>query len=607
MTNQVFPDAASTPVGQRGWTVQDPGTGADQGLTGVAGFTTSGTLPLGGATTATFDVRRFGAVCDGATDDTAAVIAAYSAANGTGIVTFPPGTTTCVQGNINPAGAPTWGLGATVKFLNGITPTHAMFTPAGACSFYGLTFDLNSANTTNPANLNQGAAIYAVNSAGWSGTIRISRCTVMNGWQCGIAFYTTGQTNALNVSASAFAVTDCEIFGNGKIGVYLNEVSDGVVSNNFIHNNGTSGIYENVSLRNRFTSNSCVANTSDGIVSVYSYGTLVTGNNCTDNGNSGIVIGGGSTTVAAGTHFTITGNTCRNNGHTVPGHGIDIDTTLTGGPTTPVPAYGSISGNTCDSNVDHGIYVNNSQYVSVTGNVCNSNGLDGIILTAQNASVSGNILTGNTNGLGINNGGGHQLGSNYIAGNSSHQIYDIGSIASVYTPAGVVSPGGTSSYLRADGNWGTPATSTAGAVLGTCQYAPATLAHFQTSSVTIAPMDTAHLTVSFTAPASGNIMVILSACAAAPSTAVEVVWALTDHTSGAIYGNQQSVCQTTAPNHYTVQVMVSGLTPGTVYQMDWAQGSSTASSQVTTYAMGVSSLTASPSNHSPATMTVFSL
>jgi parallel beta-helix repeat protein len=586
-----------TAVSGTTWTVTRGSNGVT--VTHQAGFAVyqAATAAFLAGVAPVFSPPAYGAKCDGITDDTAAVAATYAAAAGNGTVLFPPGTVTCIQGGINPAGAATWGLGATVRFLAGITPVYAMFTPSAACSFWGLTFDLNSANTTNPgSNVLYSPAVYAFNASGWPGQVRLTQCTIINGWRCGLVFRGGSNNNPLLLASTPYLVDSCVITGNDYIGIYSNFAADGAVVNSYIHSNGAAGIDESGGLRNRFAGNTVASSGTHGIVSQYSYGALITGNDCTDNGVSGIVIGGGSTTISAATHFTITGNACRNNGHSTPGHGIDLDTSITGEGNTPVPAYGTVTGNTCDANVDHGIYVNNSQYVTVTGNVATGNGIDGILLAAQNCTLTGNITTGNANGVAIEGtGGGHQVGVNYSSGNSDSNFIDTASIASTYAAEGASTPGGTTSYLRADGSWSSPAASTAGNLLAVNQYAPATLTHYTSSSTTLAAMSAANMTVSFTAPADGNVLIRLTANAASPSSAVTTFWGLLDHTTGNLYGVAQGVTGVTAPCMWTCVQLITGLTPGNVYQMDWALASSTASSTVNTYAFGGTSKTVTSS------------
>jgi hypothetical protein len=144
-------------------------------------------------------------------------------------------------------------------------------------------------------------------------------------------------------------------------------------------------------------------------------------------------------------------------------------------------------------------------------------------------------------------------------------------------------------------------------LLAVNQYAPASLATYTTTSLTVAALDATNMTVSFTAPASGAVLIRLSAFCKAPSTAVAPVWGLTDHTTTTIlYGVQLYVMSTTAPGAYSAVQRITGLTPGTAYQMDWALASNTAASMVTTYAKGITGTTATATTTAgPAVMEVW--
>jgi hypothetical protein len=169
----------------------------------------------------------------------------------------------------------------------------------------------------------------------------------------------------------------------------------------------------------------------------------------------------------------------------------------------------------------------------------------------------------------------------------------------------VPSPGGTANYLRADGNWASPATSTAGVLLAVHQYAPASYANYSSTSLTLAAMDRTNLTVSFTAPTSGNVIADLTATANITTTVGSVLWGLLDHTSGNLYGVLLDACATTSLQTYSVTQLITGLTPGNSYQMDWALASTTTSQTAHTYAGGTASKTYSATSPSPAVMKVW--
>lgn len=160
------------------------------------------------------------------------------------------------------------------------------------------------------------------------------------------------------------------------------------------------------------------------------------------------------------------------------------------------------------------------------------------------------------------------------------------------------------------GSWvSMPAVITNPYILATAQYAPATLAHYTSSVTTLAAMDAANLTVAFTAPVSGNVLVTLAANASSVSTAVNVFWGLLDHvTTTTIYGCLMNVMATTTSTYLTAKQRITGLTGGVTYQVDWALASGTASSAVSTYAKGVASTSATgASPASPAVMVVEAL
>jgi hypothetical protein len=111
-----------------------------------------------------------------------------------------------------------------------------------------------------------------------------------------------------------------------------------------------------------------------------------------------------------------------------------------------------------------------------------------------------------------------------------------------------------------------------GGLLARVQYAPSVLTTYSTASATPSAMDATNLTISFTAPASGDVLVRLSACANQGDLPRSGYFCLLDHTTGAQVGDSQYVV---GPNTSTftlavsVPFLVTGLAPGTAYQYDW--------------------------------------
>ena len=105
------------------------------------------------------------------------------------------------------------------------------------------------------------------------------------------------------------------------------------------------------------------------------------------------------------------------------------------------------------------------------------------------------------------------------------------------------------------------------------QYAPASANTYTTTRRTIAAIDATNLTLAFTAPASGNVLIRLSG--AADLSVVGgggLFFGLMDHTTSAQIGNGSlAIYESTGLAVLTsVPLLVTGLTPSGSYQFDWA-------------------------------------
>ena len=138
---------------------------------------------------------------------------------------------------------------------------------------------------------------------------------------------------------------------------------------------------------------------------------------------------------------------------------------------------------------------------------------------------------------------------------------------------------GTSlAYARQDHDHGLPAAGGgSGGLLAIVQYAPYITpgppyyVEYTTHSLTPVAVDATNLTVSFTAPASGKVLVKLT-CGAVECQA-NGYWELLDHTTDAQYGYSAFIGSNPSAGFETpvhMPIYVTGLTPGDVYQMDWA-------------------------------------
>jgi len=112
---------------------------------------------------------------------------------------------------------------------------------------------------------------------------------------------------------------------------------------------------------------------------------------------------------------------------------------------------------------------------------------------------------------------------------------------------------------------------------------------YSTNSQFFAPVDAAHLTVAFTAPASGRVLVRLSGLIQPPytdqpDTSLWSVWGVLDHTTGDQYGKtvgpidnmpNATVESGTPDQCVSVPLLITGLTAGKPYQFDWGHAVAT--------------------------------
>jgi parallel beta-helix repeat protein len=597
--------------------------------------------------------------------DKAAISAAISAASasGGGLVQLGAGTFWVNASVAVPAGVTIAGLGrslTTIKVASGSSAFN-VFTAASVsnAAWHDLTIDLNSAGNTNSgsAATQMGISVTAA-SASVTG-ISIRRVTVQNGWQQGIS---VASAVIGTYTVTAF-LEDAAVTNLGASGIVIAGGLNCRIVRPVCTACGTgssrSGILVQGSAGTHITGPICTGNTAHGVVFNFaSFNTpcsdfQVTGGDCSGNGTSGYGV-----CVSEGCHdFTITGVRCEGNG--AGGIGVDVlwgssqvTGTASSGTTTSLTdstrswtssqwagwtirftggtgngesavitsntatafsfgalgnaldattAYaldgshiftdvgGTISGCVCANNTGTGIWVDYASSLTVTGCELHHNGTYGINMVARNCVVAGNDIHDNTStavhmGQGSDACGGHLIGPNLYANNGSLFVNPC-TIPSVFDQP---SYGPDQPYL-----------------LGVNQFAPGTRAIYTSSSTTLAAVDQVNMTVSFTAPASGQVLVRLTANGTAPTTAVLHCWGLLDHASGNLYGSVFLVNAVTSFGLWSASQVLTGLTAGQKYQMDWALASGTAASTVTLYAMGSASKTIPASQASPAVMEVW--
>ncbi len=111
-----------------------------------------------------------------------------------------------------------------------------------------------------------------------------------------------------------------------------------------------------------------------------------------------------------------------------------------------------------------------------------------------------------------------------------------------------------------------------GGLLARVQYAPAVYAANESTSTSLVVVDAVHLTIPFTAPASGDVLVRLTGACVLPVTAYGY-WALLDHTTAAQVGDT-ALAGYSGNTLTSAPFLVTGLVSGDAYQYDWAYATS---------------------------------
>lgn len=350
-----------------------------------------------------FNIKDYGAVGNGSTDDTSAISSCLSAARATSSgsrlveVHVPPGNYV-IASSLNPGLCKINGYGATFTAKASTTSFNMLVSTTQEFSVFGLTVDQNKANTTYSGSLSTGVGIYSFRAAGGAlGTYR--DVTVKNSWCPGIRIGATVQTDAKDAAKISARIENATV-DSCEYGVWCQGGGGAVIIGNTVTNCGSAGIWDNNS-RNTVIANNYVLTTtgtnSSAITTAYSYGALITGNHCYGSLWAGVTVGGGATTWTAARYFRISNNHCEDNYY----HGITIDTTISTALDTSVYCGGSITGNTCKHNGwtptnGNGIYLQNASGVAVSGNMCENNYSAGIAMNGQRLAVAGNTCVDNS-------------------------------------------------------------------------------------------------------------------------------------------------------------------------------------------------------------------
>ena len=326
------------------------------------------------------NVKMYGAVGDGVTDDATAIQAAINAVSVSqgGVVLFPPGTyligsaIEVTRSNTTLRGS----RGAIIKLKNGVVGTLAYGSMLVAfqkvnLTFEDLTIDGNKSNNDINDNFGNGLNVYDC-----------QRVAILNNhiYACSREGITISDHTRLDPAA----------LGNEDIVISGNVVSDcGATSQ-------TTG--------------------GEGILIVQGTRIVVSDNICTGNKYRGIEIETLATTpdYRGCINITVTGNVCNDN--VVTGIGVNGPSRLT------------LTGNICENNTDYGIRINAATAVVTSSIVVNGNRINGTtgkgisVENYQELKIMDNSIQGCTTNLYFQNVMDILISNNLVSGALQHGI-----------------------------------------------------------------------------------------------------------------------------------------------------------------------------------------
>ena len=449
-TGPTGPTGATGPTGNTGPT-GIPGNAASTGATGPTGNTgptgipgsaasTGATGPMGatgpvGATGATgivgFNIYNYGAVGNGVTNDTNALInalaSAQSSTNGVIPVIIPKGTFLINSTVTLPGNTYLQGAGGTLKIGSGTAQAIMLRVDSSSPVIIdGLTFDATNLNSTTQANV-----IY-----GNFGTfVTVKNCRFLNLPIPGFPLAPMQTSHAMTLDSSKGIIMGNYIPQCGGDSINCNS-GDFIVSDNIVANSGDGAIAFNNNARGVITNNiidTCgngigagpEGNTSDTDKTAHR---ILIANNQINMCNYGINLGSFGYNGRLGpTNFAVTGNTIKNSGSVGLYYG--------GNPASPINVQGIITGNTfismggsfsywrTDSDWARGIWLQDAYGINVNANTFGdpyNSSVIGIDLSSSGRiTISNNLFTTNTpygmNGI-INGGSSSNM---LIIGNNS--------------------------------------------------------------------------------------------------------------------------------------------------------------------------------------------
>lgn len=310
--------------------------------------------------------RRWGAKGDGTTDDTAAIQAAFTAANAKVGVYFPPGTYLHSGSLMSIAnnGVTVIGFGAVIK--RNTNSNSAIRVTGDYCNIIGLEIDGNS--KTNCA-----VEVYGNH-------VNLIRVKTYNNGTHGLLF---DGISGVGSHATFCRMSQCESFGNGQVGLCMSKSQDCSIEDSYTYNNTFEGITsDDTAYRNIITRNKVMQN-------------------CTGGGAGNISIDKADLNIISMNQIHGAGSSCP---------GIIFNNNLAG------TNFVTIVGNMILDNASYGIHLKagsggNSSNNVVSGNCLRGNGTAPV---RADSGCNNNAIVGNSmNGGSVSNAGtGNTIASN---------------------------------------------------------------------------------------------------------------------------------------------------------------------------------------------------
>lgn len=383
----------------------------------LSGNASSATALATGSTTArtlanrfadVVNVKDFGAVGDGVTDDTAAI---QNAINSVKSIQFPEGTY-CISNTltINGVSKKLFSLSAKIQRLPSSTASSILNIINNAeIEVEGIIFDGNKSLNSNPINC------VSVNQCNYS---KFINCQFINA-KVGTGNTGNGLIFITNLSNSANQnVLSCSFVNNDSQAIQAFQVQNLLIDDNYVYANGNGIRIDNMDTtfqqkcRNVVISNNrCLSNSGFGIMvgnyienniesltppqTIYGFGNLessditISANVCRYNGRYGII--------AQGERLAVIGNICSNNSQSVPwAAGIGMSA-----------AYSVVSNNVCLDNTGSGINTGGfgidaggSKYCVFSSNTITGHNYSGMnVGGTENCVVADNSLFSNNVGI----------------------------------------------------------------------------------------------------------------------------------------------------------------------------------------------------------------